>query len=80
MPGAAPNKPSCTEPSPAASRHFSAVPSSADLGRIASPRCATRHGVSLHANVGVPARDRRRLERLCRYAARSAVAAERLSS
>ena len=27
-------------------------------------------GVSLHANVAVSARDRRRLERLCRYVAR----------
>jgi hypothetical protein len=30
------------------------------------PRCATIAGVSLHANVCVPARDRQRLERLCR--------------
>lgn len=36
-------------------------------------------GVSLHANVAVPARDRRRLERLCRYVARPPVATERLS-
>jgi hypothetical protein len=36
-------------------------------------------GVSLHANVSVPARDRRRLERLCRYVARPAIATERLS-
>jgi len=42
-------------------------------------RCAAVDGVSLHANVAVPARDRRRLERLCRYAARPPLAAERLS-
>jgi hypothetical protein len=34
--------------------------------------------VSVHANVAVPARDRR-LERLCRYGARPAIATERLS-
>ena len=50
-----------------------------DPGQVDSPRCASRQGVSLHANVAVPARDRRRLERLCRYAARSALASERLS-
>jgi len=35
--------------------------------------------VSLHANVAVPARDRARLERLCRYVARPPIATERLS-
>jgi hypothetical protein len=35
-------------------------------------------GLSLHANVDVPAGDRARLERLCRYAARPPVATERL--
>jgi len=34
--------------------------------------------MSLHADVAVPARDRRRLERLCRYVARPPLAAERL--
>ncbi len=43
------------------------------------PRCANIGGVSLHANVAVPARDRLRLERLCRYAARPPLATERLS-
>ena len=43
------------------------------------PRCATIAGVSLHANVCVPARDRQRLERLCRYVARPPLAGERLS-
>jgi hypothetical protein len=41
--------------------------------------CANVGGVSLHANVAVPARDRRRLERLCRYVARPPVATDRLS-
>ena len=44
------------------------------------PRCAAVAGISLHANVCVPARDRSRLERLCRYVARPPVATERLSS
>jgi len=35
-------------------------------------------GLSLHANVSVPAGDRHRLERLCRYVARPPVATERL--
>jgi hypothetical protein len=35
-------------------------------------------GMSLHAAVAVPARDRRRLERLCRYVARPPLANERL--
>jgi hypothetical protein len=43
------------------------------------PRCASVGGVSLHANVAVPARDRARLERLCRYVARPPIATERLS-
>jgi hypothetical protein len=42
-------------------------------------RCARVSGVNLHANVSIPARDRVRLERLCRYCARPAVATERLS-
>ena len=44
----------------------------------APPRCATIAGVSVHANVAVPAHDRRRLERLCRYVARPALCGERL--
>jgi hypothetical protein len=43
-----------------------------------TPLCVRVAGVSLHAAVAVPARDRRRLERLCRYVARPAVASERL--
>jgi len=44
----------------------------------ASNRCASVQGYSLHANVAVPARDRKRLERLCRYVARPPIATERL--
>ena len=43
------------------------------------PRCAMVSGFSVHANVYIEARDRLRLERLIRYAARPAVATERLS-
>jgi hypothetical protein len=43
------------------------------------PRCAALAGITLHADVCVPARDRRRLERLCRYAARPPLSTERLS-
>jgi hypothetical protein len=50
-----------------------------DLPALEGPRCASANGVSVHANVAVPACDRRRLERLCRYAARPPVASERLS-
>ncbi len=50
-----------------------------DLPVHEGERCASVGGVSLHANVAVPARDRRRLERLCRYVARPPVASERLS-
>jgi len=50
-----------------------------DLPVLQGERCATVGGVSVHANVAVPARDRRRLERLCRYGARPPVATERLS-
>ena len=46
---------------------------------LAGPRCASLSGVSVHASVCIPAGARRQLEKLCRYAARPAVAAERLS-
>jgi hypothetical protein len=49
------------------------------LPQLEGERCANVDGVSLHANVAVPARDRRRLERLCRYVARPPVATDRLS-
>jgi len=50
-----------------------------DLPVLQGERCASVAGVSLHANVAVPARDRLRLERLGRYAGRPPVATERLS-
>jgi len=40
--------------------------------------CAVGHGLSLHAGVYVPGTDRRRLERICRYTARPALAEGRL--
>ncbi len=46
---------------------------------LQSPRCARVSGFSVHANICVEARDRMRLERLMRYAARPAVATDRLS-
>ncbi len=51
-----------------------------DLRETHAPLCANVGGVSLHAGVAVPARDRRRLERLCRYVARPPIASERLSA
>jgi hypothetical protein len=50
-----------------------------DISVLEGERCASVGGVSLHANVAVPARDRRRLERLARYVARSPVSTQRLS-
>ncbi len=50
-----------------------------DVRHAPRSRCANIGGVSLHANVAVPARDRKRLERLCRYVARPPIATERLS-
>ena len=52
-------------------------PEASELGP--GSRCASAGGLSLHANVAVPARDRRRLERLCRYVARPPLATERLT-
>lgn len=45
----------------------------------AVPGLARAGGFSLHAGVVVPANDRKRLERLCRYTGRPPVATERLS-
>jgi hypothetical protein len=50
------------------------------LDAFQSPRCAGVSGFSVHANICIEARDRMRLERLIRYAARPAVATERLSA
>jgi hypothetical protein len=46
----------------------------------ASPSVPRHEGMSLHADVAVPARDRRRLERLCRYVARPPLAHDRLEA
>jgi hypothetical protein len=43
-----------------------------------SSRSAVAAGMSLHAGVFVPGSDRKRLERICRYTARPAIATERL--
>ena len=50
------------------------------LDAFQSPRCAMVSGFNVHANVFIEARDRLRLERLCRYAGRPAVATERLTT
>ena len=49
-----------------------------DSPTLSSPRCASVHGFSLHANTHVPAHRRDHLERLIRYTARGAVSLERL--
>jgi hypothetical protein len=49
------------------------------LDAFESPRAAMVSGFSVHANIAVEARDRMRLERLLRYAARPAVSTDRLS-
>ena len=49
----------------------------ADEGR-GSERCVQSNGFSLHAQVSCEANDRKKLERLCRYVARPAMANERL--
>ena len=43
------------------------------------PRCARVSGFSVHAGVAIRGHDRKGLERLCRYASRPPVAAERLA-
>ncbi len=43
-----------------------------------SERCVQNNGFSLHADVSCEADDRKKLERLCRYVARPAIANERL--
>jgi hypothetical protein len=45
---------------------------------VKGPLCAALDGFSLHAGAWVAARDREKLEKLCRYAARPAVAESRL--
>ena len=67
---------------PRAGQRVSTVGDRADAESLmvpGSPRCASTFGINVHANVCIPARDRQRLERLCRYCARPAVATERVS-
>jgi hypothetical protein len=62
-------------------RHLTRVGDQIDpesMEALASPRCATMDGFSLHANVAIAAGDRARLERLAQYWARPPVAMERL--
>ena len=51
-----------------------------ELRAVVPPRCVRQGGMSLHADVAVPARDRQRLERLCRYVARPPLALGRLEA
>lgn len=46
---------------------------------VPGPLCSDYEGFSLHAQVRVPEGQRERLEHLCRYVARPAIAGERLS-
>ena len=55
-----------------------ADPHNAEPDPEASLRIPQHEGMSLHADVAIPARDRRRLERLCRYVARPPLANDRL--
>ncbi len=60
-------------------RRCGASPELAALSPSALGRCHARgNGFDLHAGVIVPARDRARLERICRYALRPPVAHERI--
>ncbi len=54
------------------------TPEDSNIDPEASPRVRQHDGMSLHAGVAVPARDRRRLERLCRHVARPSLANDRL--
>jgi len=49
------------------------------ISSIPKPRCVAQDGFTLHANVRVAARDRGRLERLCRYLMRPPVSDARLA-
>jgi hypothetical protein len=52
----------------------------ADANAEASDRCVREGGMSLHADVSIPARDRKRLERLCGYILRPPIGLDRLES
>ena len=55
-------------------------PTDEDIAEEPPPRCVREDGMSLHADVAVPARDRKRLERLCRHVARPPIAIDRLEA
>jgi hypothetical protein len=55
-----------------------AVPVGADSGYEAKPLCANEQGFSLHAAVRCQANERAKLERLCRYITRPALANDRI--
>jgi len=50
------------------------------MSKSGGERCASVSGFSLHANVAIAARDRARLERLCKYAGRPPLSMERLEA
>ncbi|MCP4039502.1 MAG: transposase, partial [bacterium] len=50
-----------------------------DVESRVGEQCASVQGFSLHAGVAIGARDRKRLERICRYISRPPIARERLS-
>ncbi len=52
----------------------------ADAEARAPERCVREAGMSLHADVALPARDRRRLERLARYILRPPICLDRLEA
>jgi hypothetical protein len=52
----------------------------ADVVANAPERCVREGGMSLHADVSVPARDRSRLERLARYILRQPICLDRLEA
>ena len=54
------------------------LPSSEARRRRRQPLCADIDGFSLYAAIRVEAHDRKRLEQLCRYIARSALSDERV--
>jgi len=55
-------------------------PADEDVAEDPPRRCVREGGMSLHADVAVPARDRKRLERLCRYVARPPIAIDRVEA
>jgi hypothetical protein len=69
----------CLHPTGRRGRAWQLESRAGSFGYSSGEGCTRVGGVSPHANVAVPARDRRRLERLCRYVARPPVETERFS-